>query len=61
MIFHIDMYWSKQNINQSLNSQKTLHSLASRASYEVSIVRIWEKTDRAKMTPYCISQIYKDL
>ena len=43
-----------QNINQTLDSQKTLHSSPSRASYGVSIVRILEKIDRVITAPHCM-------
>ena len=45
MIFHTALYWLMQNINQTLNSHKKLHTSPLRASYAVSIVRIWEKID----------------
>ena len=40
-----------ENINQSLPSQKTPHTSASRASYGVSFVSIFKKTDRVIMAP----------
>ena len=40
MIFHTSLHWLTQNINQRLDSQKTLHSSSS-LSYGVSIVKIW--------------------
>ena len=43
MVFHSPLHWPTQNINQTLDSQKTLHSSPSRASYGVSIVNILEK------------------
>ena len=43
-----------QNINQILNSQKTLHISPSWASYGVSIVGIWEKNGRVIMALHCI-------
>ena len=45
----------QQNINQISNSQEKLHSSPVRASYGVSVVRIWQKIDRVIATPYCIS------
>ena len=44
-IFHSLWKWQGLNIDQSLISQKTPHSLPSRASYEVSIVSILEEID----------------
>ena len=44
----ITLHWPKQNMNQSLNSQKTLHT------YGVFIGRILEKTNRVIWAPYCI-------
>ena len=46
MILHTALLWLKYYIGQSVNSQQTPHTLPSRASYGVSIVRIWEKIDR---------------
>ena len=54
MVLDIALQWLKQNINQNLDSQKTSHSLPSRASYGVSIVRILEKINFLIMTPHCI-------
>ena len=44
----------KNNIDQSLNSQKTSFTSPSRASYGMSIVRILEKIDRVITAPECI-------
>ena len=41
-------------MNQRLESQQTPHISPSRASYGVSIVRIWEKIDRVITAPHCI-------
>ena len=46
--------WLTQNINQTLDSQNTLHISSSRASYGVYIVRILEKMDCIITTPHCI-------
>ena len=54
MVLHTALQWPKLNINQSLNSQKTPHSLPSRASYGMSIVGILEKINYVMMTPHCI-------
>ena len=51
MVFHSPLNWPTQNINQTLDSQKTLHSSPSRASYGVSIVNILEKIDRVITAP----------
>ena len=37
MIIHTALQWQELNINQSLNSQRHLHILPSRASYGVSV------------------------
>ena len=44
-------------MNKSLHSQKTLHTMPSRASYGVSVVRNFEKIDHAIMAPHFISNI----
>ena len=55
MILHTALYWLKQNINHSLNSQKTSHSSPLQVSYrKAPIVRIWEKTVHVIMAPRCI-------
>ena len=59
MIFHTLLHWLKQNIKQYFDPQKTLHSSTSRASYGVSIVRIWGKNDRVIAALHCI--IWKKL
>ena len=43
-----------QNINQTLNSQKTLHISPSRVKYGVIFVRIWETIDRVITALHCI-------
>ena len=48
-------HWLMRNVNQSLDAQKTLHTSPSRASYGVSIVKIWEKIDRVITAPHFIS------
>ena len=40
--------------NESLNSQKTSCISPSQVSYEMSILRIWEKSDSIIMALYCI-------
>ena len=40
MILHSAQRWQRQNINQTLDSQKTPHISPSRASYGVCVVRI---------------------
>ena len=45
--------WQWQNVNQTSNLQQTPHTSPSRASYGVSIVRIWEKIDRVIVAPHC--------
>ena len=47
----------QQNINQTLHSQKTPHISPMRASYGVSIVRIWEKIDSVIKATHCFSYI----
>ena len=47
------LQWLRQNINQRLYSQQTLHISPSRASYGVSIVSILEKTDHIMTAPRC--------
>ena len=37
MALHTTLQWQQHNINETLNSQKTLHGLPSRASYGVSL------------------------
>ena len=48
------LWWLQQNLNQTSNSQQAPHTSPSRASYGVSIVRIWEKIDRIITAPHCI-------
>ena len=46
-ILHTKFWWMKQNINQELKlNQRHAINSPSRASYGVSIMRIWEKIDR---------------
>ena len=52
MILHVTLRW--QNVNQILISKQTLYTSHSQASYGVSIVRIWEKTDHIITAPHCI-------
>ena len=47
------LHTANSDINHSLNSQKTPHSLPSWASYGVSIVSIWKKNQSVIMAPYC--------
>ena len=49
---HTSLQWLRQNINQGLHSQKTLHSSPSQVSYGVSIVSILEKTEHVIMEPH---------
>ena len=51
MLLHTSLQRLSQNINQSLNPQKKLHTLA---AMWLSFVRILEKTDRVIMAPHCI-------
>ena len=46
MVLHTSLQEVRQNINQRLNPQKTLHTSPWRASYGVSFVNILEKIDR---------------
>ena len=41
-------------MNQRLYSQKTLHTLISRASYGVDFVKIWVEIDRVVRALHCI-------
>ena len=51
-ILHSAQQWHWENISQTLDSQKTPHSLPSWASYGVSFVRILEKIYRVIMAPW---------
>ena len=51
---HFDK-WQKKN--EILKPQQTPHISPSRASYGVSIVRIWEKIDRVITATYCMCVI----
>ena len=53
MIFHITMPWHQQNINQTLNSQKTPY-LILMGELWVSFVRILNKIVRIVMAPHYI-------
>ena len=55
IIFHTALKWMKQNINQTVNSQKISHISPSRASYGMYIVRILKKIDCIITAPHCIS------
>ena len=54
MILHMVWQWQRQNMHQNLYSQNTPHISPSRASCGVSIVRIFEKTDRVITALRCI-------
>ena len=56
MTLHTSVHWMGQNIDQSLNSQKTCHSSPVRSSYKVSFMRIFLKTDRVMTAPHCICE-----
>ena len=47
MMFQTLLHWLMQIINQSLDSQNTLHTSPSRSSYGVSIVKILRNIHRA--------------
>ena len=53
MIMHTSLQWPRQNINQSLHSQKTPHLSPSQVSYRVSLVRILENIDHV-MTDHTV-------
>ena len=53
MILHTAVQWLKQNINQSLNSQKTPHILPSGVSYGLSVVKILQKFNCVIVAPNC--------
>ena len=55
--FCTSLRWLTQDINQSLDSRKTLHTSPSQASYGVSIVRMLKKIDCVITAPHCISSI----
>ena len=61
MIFHTVLHWLKQHMNKNLLLQRTSHSSPWRASYGVSFMRIWEKTDHVIKAPHCIFQLFLDL
>ena len=43
-----------QNVNKTPNSQQPPHTSPSRASYGVSVIRVWEKINRVITAPHCI-------
>ena len=47
--------WQQQNVNQTSKSQHTPHTSPLRASYRVSILKIWEKINRVITAPHCTS------
>ena len=53
-IWHTPLRWQQQNVNQTSNSQQTPPTSPSRASYEVSVMRILKKMDRVITAPRCI-------
>ena len=52
-VSHTALGWQRQNMYQTLTSQQTPHTSPSRASYGMSIVRIWEKTDPILTSLHC--------
>ena len=54
MILSTILQWLKQNTNQILNPQNIPYSSLLRASYRVSFMRIWEKTDHIIKALGCI-------
>ena len=50
-LFYTEMQWRRQNKDETLNSQNTLH--ISPVSYEGSIVSILEEMDSVITAPYC--------
>ena len=46
-----------ENLGQTMYSQKTPHSLPSRASYGVSVVTILYRIDHVRMEPYCLTPL----
>ena len=52
MIMHTSLLWLSQNINESLNPQKTPHISPYRANYGVSFVMILVKIDHVITTPH---------
>ena len=53
MVLLTSLRWLRQDINQNLWPQKTIHASPWRASYGVSFVRILEKNDRVITVPCC--------
>ena len=53
MILRTILQNQQQNINHTLNSQKTTHTSPSRAGYGESILRTLEKIDRVITTSHC--------
>ena len=53
MILHMVLQWLRQNMHQSLYSQKTHHTSPLQVSYGVSFVRIWVKIDCVIRAPHC--------
>ena len=53
IILYMPLRWKLHNVNQTLNSQQTRHTSPSRASHEVSIVRIWEKIGHVITASHC--------
>ena len=54
MILPSTLWWQQLDINHTSNSHQTPHSLHSQTSYEVSVVRIWEKIDCVIMALHCM-------
>ena len=52
-ILHSALWWKWNNISQILDSQKTPHSLPSRASYGMFLMRILEEIDHVIMASHC--------
>ena len=59
MILHTVLQWQRQSINETVDSQKTPHISPSRASYGVSIERVWVKIDYIITPLHCSSGMDK--
>ena len=58
MILHKALRWQYPNANQTSNSQQPTHTSPWRASYGVSILRIWGKIDSNIMAVHCTFSVY---
>ena len=61
MIFRTALQWVRHYLKQSVDSQKTPHTSPLRASYGVSVVRMFKKIDCVITALHCVEGYCKPL